>query len=146
MMNRNNAQCNTYRWNFTEHIVPAQGFWHVFCWGPNLETSGTDENLDDVAPLEAHTRIHLRLTQVMTGGINEGSWRRRDSKGERRYANQYSDIISVTAWKYFLKTWHLVMVKKHILHLRILDICVCINVLLVLLFSHISLWNWKWFI
>jgi hypothetical protein len=40
-----------------------------FCWWltPNLETSGRDENLDDITPLEAHTRISLRLTQVMTG-------------------------------------------------------------------------------
>jgi hypothetical protein len=30
-----------------------------FCWWltPNLETSGRDENLDDITPLEAHARI-----------------------------------------------------------------------------------------
>jgi hypothetical protein len=38
------------------------------CWWlkPNLETTGGDENLDDITPLEAHTRICLRLMQVMT--------------------------------------------------------------------------------
>jgi hypothetical protein len=70
-----------------------------FCWWltPNLETSGRDENLDSITPFEAHSRIGLRLTQVMTGGLKEGIWRRMGSKGEWHYVNHDSDIISVTA-------------------------------------------------
>jgi hypothetical protein len=70
-----------------------------FCWWltPDLETSGRDENLDDITPLEARARISLRLTQVMTGGLKEGSWRRMGHKREWNYMNQESDIISVTA-------------------------------------------------
>jgi len=70
-----------------------------FCWWltPNLETSGGDKNLDNVTLLEAHTRISLRLTQVMTGGLKEGSWRRMGCKGEWHYMNQDIDIISVRA-------------------------------------------------
>jgi len=84
-----------------------------FCWWltPNLET-GRDENLDDITPLEANTRISLRLTQVMTGGLKEGSWRRMGIKGEWHYVNQDSDIISVTAQKCLLETHHRVMVQK----------------------------------
>ena len=83
------------------------------CWlTPNLETSGRDENLDSITPLETHTRISLRLTQLMTGCLKEGSWRRMGSKGEWHYVNQDSDIILVTARKYFLETQHRVMVQK----------------------------------
>jgi len=48
----------------------------------------------------------------MTGGLKEGRWRRMGSKGEWHYVNQDSDIISVTAQKYFLETQHKVMVQK----------------------------------
>lgn len=134
MVNKINTQCNTYKWNLTEDITPAQGSWHVFL----LVAETKFRNLRQRWKCRwyySYSSTHQNVSQAYTGNDRWSQGRKLEKEGQWRWMalckpglwHHFSNNMKIFSWNTAQGYG-----EKDIL-VRIWNICVCVSVLPVLL-------------